>query len=187
MGKPTLMIHAMTDAMFDLPLHEYTLTFDDGLYSQYMYLDRLLAIDTEKYFFISTNFICDTTQSTSTVSSSVAQERARTGNKGDFMTADQIRHIGKQPMCHIGGHGHDHIRLNKFDRFVDRISAADRDLTIMCQHMQKLVGYVPTSFCFPYNYDIGGMYQALLKKHGFTKWFGRERTPIETLLHMPYP
>lgn len=187
MSKPVLMIHAMSNDMFKLPLHEYTLTFDDGLYSQYKHLDQLLAIDTEKYFFISTNFVCTGHQTTDTVPSSVAHEKARGGNKEDFMTAEQIQHISKQPMCHVGGHGHNHVRLATIDRFVDRILAAEQDLITMCHHMKKLVGYVPTSFCFPYNYDIGGMYQAVLKKHGFVKWFGRERIPIEKLLHMPYP
>lgn len=185
--KPVLMIHAMSEDMFSLPLHEYTLTFDDGLYSQWKYFDRLAEIDTDKLFFVSTAFICHEKQTTDVVPSSVAHTKARQGNFEDFMTVDQIRQITETPRCFIGGHGHLHLRLAELPRFVDRIKAADDDLAQMLDEMQKLVGNVPTSFCFPYNYDIGGMYQALLKRRGIVEWYGRERTPIETLLHIPYP
>lgn len=181
------MIHAMTEAMFALPLHEYTLTFDDGLYSQWKYIDRLIDIDTDKIFFISTKFICTDDQTDCCVPSSVAHQKARQGIFEDFLTAEQIAIINQSPRCYIGGHGHAHVRLNDLTRFVDKIRVAEQDLTTMCDAMQKLVGYIPTSFCFPYNYDINGMYQALLRRKGITKWYGHERTPIETLLHVPYP
>ena len=181
------MIHAVNEDMFSLPLHEYVLTFDDGLYSQWKYFDRLAEIDTDKLFFISTAFVCRENETVEGVSSSVAHDKARRGIFEDFMTVDQIRQIHKTPRCFIGGHGHSHIRLAELPRLVDRIKVADDDLTQMLVEMKKLVGVTPTSFCFPYNYDIGGMYQALLKRRGITKWYGSERIPIETLLHIPYP
>jgi hypothetical protein len=64
--KPILMIHEIRDWMFDLPLHNYVLTFDDGLYSQYYFLDKFKTIDTEKIFFISTGILCDENEIQST-------------------------------------------------------------------------------------------------------------------------
>ena len=56
--KPILMIHEFKEEFFDLPLEEYILTFDDGLYTQYVFLEELKNIKTKKYFFISSDIVC---------------------------------------------------------------------------------------------------------------------------------
>ena len=38
--KPVLMIHSIRPEYFELPLENYILTFDDGLYSQYHYYNK---------------------------------------------------------------------------------------------------------------------------------------------------
>ena len=62
--KPVLMIHEITEKLFDLNLEDYTLTFDDGLYSQYYHYDKFKSINTDKIFFISSNILCEGIQST---------------------------------------------------------------------------------------------------------------------------
>ena len=56
--KPILMIHEFKEEFLNLPLENYTLTFDDGLYTQYKFFNEIKKIDTEKYFFISSNIVC---------------------------------------------------------------------------------------------------------------------------------
>ena len=53
----TLVIHDVRKDYFDLNLAAYTLTFDDGLYSQYYYQPLLDPVDSPKIFFIITSFI----------------------------------------------------------------------------------------------------------------------------------
>ena len=52
--KPVLMIHEVDESIFNKPLEDFVLTFDDGLYSQYKFIEAIDAIDTDKIFFIST-------------------------------------------------------------------------------------------------------------------------------------
>ena len=56
--KPILMIHEFKDTFLNLPLEDYILTFDDGLYTQYKFFNEIKKIKTEKYFFISSGIIC---------------------------------------------------------------------------------------------------------------------------------
>ena len=51
-NKPALMIHRVTEKLFDLPLEDYTLTFDDGLLDHYHILDILLDKQVSGTFFI---------------------------------------------------------------------------------------------------------------------------------------
>ena len=53
----TLVIHDVIKDYFELNLAAYTLTFDDGLFSQYYYYPLLGPVDSPKIFFIITSFI----------------------------------------------------------------------------------------------------------------------------------
>jgi len=53
----TLVIHDIRKEYFELDLAQYTLTFDDGLYSQYYYYPLLKRYNTQIIFFIITSFI----------------------------------------------------------------------------------------------------------------------------------
>lgn len=180
--KPVLMIHDATEDMFELPLANYTLTFDDGLFSQWVYLDEFLKIPTDKIFFVSTKFVCTGSQSTNFPKSSIAHDKAREGVLEDFMTVDQLTHIQSQPMCQIGCHGHAHVHLRSINRMVDRIAAIKHDTERMIETFSSWWNEVPPKFCFPYNENLGGLYTGLLRTYGFTEFYGRERIPIETLL-----
>jgi peptidoglycan/xylan/chitin deacetylase (PgdA/CDA1 family) len=52
-----LMIHDLSEAHFRLPLDRYSLTFDDGLYSQYYYYPLLKAHPRPRTFFITPSLI----------------------------------------------------------------------------------------------------------------------------------
>jgi hypothetical protein len=181
-NKPILMIHAVDERLFELPLSDYILTFDDGLYSQFKYIDRLVAIDTEKIFYISTNILCTGQQSTEHISSEAAHRKVfQFGNNENFMTLEQVKHLATLPQVYIGGHSHFHNDLRRIG-IVERVTRMRKDTEEMIAWFDTNLGFRPTKFCFPYNYNSDGLYDALLKQYGISKFHGRERIPVETLL-----
>jgi hypothetical protein len=177
--KPVLMIHEVREWMFDLPLEDYIITFDDGLYSQYYYRDKFLSIDTPKIYFISSGIVCDDRQSTDFPSCEVAHEKAFNGNYEDYMTINQIEELMADPNVTIGGHSHSHTNLNQIPDLFSRISHIESDTKQMINWFKDTLNFVPSAFCFPYNNDLDNMYKGLLKKYGFTEYYGNERIPIE--------
>lgn len=181
--KKVLMIHEVTEKLFNLPLENYILTFDDGLYSQYYHFKYFESIDTEKIFFVSSNIICDGNQSNNFLTCSESHKKAFLGNKEDYMTLDQVKELMSKPNVTIGGHSHNHIKLSNFISLYEKTTHIQNDTQNMLDWFETNLGFKPTKFCFPYNNDCDGLYKSLLKKYGFTDFYGNERTPIETLLH----
>lgn len=182
--KPVLMIHEVDERIFELPLEDYILTFDDGLYTQYKYHKRFAEIDTQKIYFISTGIICRGKQSTQYIRCDQAHQLAK--YKDDFryyMTYDQIKEVAQDDNTFIGGHSHAHHDLTEFSSLKQKVDHIQRDTMYMVNWFLTNLGYIPTKFCYPYNEDMDGLYGALLKKYGITELYGRERIPVETLLH----
>lgn len=182
--KPVLMIHEVRESMFSLPLDEYILTFDDGLYSQYYYFDKFKEIRTEKIYFISSNIICNGPQSAEFPCCTEAHKKAFSGNKEDYMTVEQIKEMMQDPLVSIGAHSHDHVDLYSLPKLFDRVNHISKDTENMISWFKTHLGFKPTKFCFPYNEDLDGMYKAVLHKYGFTEYYGRERIAIESLLKL---
>ena len=178
MNKKTLMIHEITPEVFKLPLEEYILTFDDGLYGQYYYFDKFQNINTEKIYFISTDIISTGKQSTLFPKCSEAHQKAFSGNKEDFMSVDQIKFLMRMPNVYIGAHSHYHKNLKNFKSLYEKVTHIKDDTEKMLEWFDKNLNYKPTKFCFPYNDDQNGLYKSLLSKYGFTEFYGRERIPV---------
>lgn len=183
-NKPKLMIHTIEEWMFSLPLENYELTFDDGLYNHFYYIDRLVKIPTKKVFFISSSIICNGPQSSNFCSSEAAHEKARVNNREDFMTIDQIKQLAHYENVEIGSHSHFHTNLNTFNTLAEKISFIKNDTTAVLEWFGSNLGVRPVKYCFPYNDDLQGLYKATLLPFGFTEFYGRERIPIETLQHI---
>ncbi len=177
------MIHQMSEDILKLPLQNYTLTFDDGLFGQYHFFDRLAQFNTDMIFFISTGIVCSTSQSRDFPPSNVAHEKAFQGNYEDFMNVEQLIEISKHPLVSIGGHSHNHLRLTKLPDLVSKVKHIEADTSLMMNWFQDNLHTKPTKFCYPYNEDFQGIYKGLLKKHGVTEFYGNERIPVEKLLH----
>lgn len=172
--KPVLMIHEVDEWMFDLPLEDYILTFDDGLYTQYDHLDKISQLDTDKIFFISSGIVADhdTKQCDKFIQCHEAHSRLfSTGDLSHYMNWSQIKQINNTPRCEIGAHSHMHIRHTGFNTIHD---------TKLMMESFKLNNIHPTSFCFPYN-DDNEVYRCILKQHGFDKFFGTGRLDIYDL------
>lgn len=172
--KPVLMIHELTDWMFDLPLHNFILTFDDGLYTQYIHLDKINKIDTDKIFFISTGIVAteQTKQSDEFIKCQAAHDKLfRRGDRTHYMNWSQIKEISREPRCEIGAHGHMHLKHTRLKTI--------HDTKLMMKHFEKN-NLAPTKFCFPYNNE-NIIYRCLLKQYGFTKFYGKDRINIYDL------
>lgn len=174
-NKPVLMIHEFNESLFKLDLQNYILTFDDGLFSQFFYYPKIAKIPTEKIFFISTGIICESKQSLSFPSCVEAHEKAFSGNKEDYMTKEQIHFLLNQKDVKIGGHSHSHTRLSQFKSLKEKVDYIESDTKNMMNWFEKNLNFKPKDFCFPYNENMNGMYNNLLKKYGLVNFFGRER------------
>lgn len=171
--KQVLMIHECSSKLLDLPLEDYILTFDDGLLSQFVFYQEIKHIPTPKIFFISSGIVCENTQSFEFPACELAHVKAFTGNKEDYMTIEQIKELAQDPLVTIGGHSHSHTRLS--GSLVDKVKHIETDTAQMLAWFKDNLGIKPTSFCFPYNEDPNGIYKAMLKKYGFTNFYGAER------------
>lgn len=183
MDKKVLEIHQINEDLFNLPLEDYILTFDDGLYTQYKYINELAEINTRKIFFISTWIVCPTPslQDKEYIKCDAAHEYFfETGDARNYMTWDQIREISETPNCEIGGHSHFHRDIEIMEPKNKR-SFLNRDTRLMRREFLNELGYVPKSFCFPYNYtEI--LYNCILQKANFIEFFGEGRLEINRLL-----
>ena len=179
--KPVLMIHEIRDWMLELPLHEYILSFDDGLYSQYYYLDKFKAIKTEKIFFVSTNIICkeNELQSLEFPSCDEAHEDFfSNGNIKNYIKWSQVKEIYNTPNCFVGGHSHNHnVYGNIMVKDLYR-ELLDDTIKMINEFEQREISI--SKFCYPYNEQYV-LYEPILKKYNITDFYGKERIAIETL------
>ena len=110
------MIHDWKREYFALPLRDYRLTFDDGLFSQYYYQPLLADQPGGLTFFIATAFIRPgparprfAGRYLEHLKSGVYSRRAFIeGRLDDFMTVDEVGVLADQPGVRIGAHSHFH-------------------------------------------------------------------------------
>ena len=172
--KPVLMIHEVSDQIFNLPLQDYILTFDDGLYSQYKIHDRLLSINTTKIFFISTNIVAEehTKQNDAIVDCATCHERFfNSGDFSNYMNWEQILELSRLDQFYIGGHSHNHHRP-EFGSIISDTRAM--------MNTFKSYDLSPVDFCFPYNHYCE-VYKKVLTNYVYVNFYGKDRIPIEDL------
>lgn len=164
MLKPSLMIHRVTDDIFQHPLEKFLLTFDDGLESHYRTFSKFKEIPTQKIYFITCQWV---------------------GCPG-FLTAEQIKYMNSFEDVTIGAHSFNHRDLSKTQLTLEQIiEFLDQDTAKTCTWFQETLGFTPTTFCYPYNNSMYGIYTQILQKHGFTEFYGSERIDISWLTNSP--
>lgn len=176
------MIHEVHDWMLEIDLSKYIITFDDGLYSQFKNLDHFLNIDTQKYFFISTNIVHEgkDKQNEDIIPCRIAHENFfKDGDTSSYMSWEQIQTIAASANCYIGGHSHKHLDLRRHIKIKELHKHLIEDTNEMLNKFKEK-GIEINSFCFPYNYEAP-LYKEILKKSGIDYFFGRERIAIEEL------
>ena len=182
--KPMLMIHEFKDEYLNLPLGDYILTFDDGLYTQYKYFDELLKFKTLMVFSISTNIICDVDliQKDDFIHSHDAHLKAFSGNYENYMNEFQIKEILNTDGCIVAGHGHTHSKISNIERLIDKVKFIKDDSKKMFDYFHEHFNYRPNIFCFPYNNEYM-FYKGILRENYNIEYFiGDGRISIENLL-----
>jgi hypothetical protein len=174
------MIHEWKDEYKTLPLYDYILSFDDGLYSQYQALEYLKTIDTPKYFFISTGIVRDTETPPNDkfITCRDAHKKAFDGNYEDYMSWDEIKEIQRTKNCFIGGHGHNHIQLKNI-KLRKKLELMSKELVMFDVFKEHDIDI--DKFCFPYNYK-DDIYMGFLKQKGIKEFYFYERFNIDTLM-----
>jgi peptidoglycan/xylan/chitin deacetylase (PgdA/CDA1 family) len=168
MIKPILMIHHVKDWMFDLPLENFILTFDDGYHDHWNTFPRFLEIPTDKIYFITGSWI----------------------NRPGFLTVDQIKKMDQHDDVEIGAHGFDHQKIISPDSGdpglansrAEIISMLTIDTQKTVEWFQENLGTVLKKFCYPYNESVFGIYPQILRKYGFDEFYGPGRVKIEWLV-----
>jgi hypothetical protein len=166
--KPVLMIHDFKREYLNLPLKDYTLSFDDGLVSPFSFWGEIANIPTTKMFFITTSVFKD-------------------GFEGrppqDFLSVSNVRFLKTQPDVIIGGHSHMHTDFSKIRRLSEKTKGIDTDTKAMLEWFRSELGMTPTHFCMPYN-QVDPIYQSMLMRiYGIPNIYGRGRIDIERLLY----
>ena len=111
-----LMLHDIRKEYFELPLNQYRLTFDDGLYSQFYYFPMFKQHPQKLTFFITTSFIKPgrmrpmfSGQHLPFVKSKKYMYRTFVEGRFDhFMNLEELQETCKHPNVQIGAHSHFH-------------------------------------------------------------------------------
>jgi hypothetical protein len=110
------MIHDIRQEYFDLDLHRYRLTFDDGLFSQYYYYPLYQDHPGKLTYFIATSFIRPgearpmfSGEYMAYLKPKKYMYRSFIEQRFDhFMTTGEIRELAAKPNVQIGVHSHWH-------------------------------------------------------------------------------
>jgi hypothetical protein len=186
--KKVLMIHEIRDWMLRVDLSEYDeITFDDGLYSQYLHLNHFLQFNKPLKFFISTNIVqeCGEPQNGKTfLSCSEAHDLFfKTGSKEHYMTWNQVADIYITPGCEIGGHSHSHNSYKGIPLKTLHSELKEDTEKMLKEFHQRAIKV--KSFCYPYNKQHP-LYESILRSYGIENTYGVERIAIEDLYHKKY-
>ena len=163
MLKPTLMIHRIADDIFQYPLKKFLLTFDDGYTDHYTTFSKFLEIPTQKIYFITCKWV---------------------GCPG-FLTVEQIKYMNSFDDVTIGAHSFSHQDLNPLN-VEEKIKLIDEDTAKTCKWFQEKLGFIPKTFCYPYNNAAYGIYAKILQQYGFTEFYGAERIDVDQLSTWPH-
>lgn len=174
------MVHEIEPWMFELDLSSFDLiTFDDGLYSQYFFMNEFLKYNIPLKYFISTNIVSPGKQTMEFPSCRVAHERFfKNGDTSNYMTWKQIQKIHNTPNCTIGGHSHYHIKYEDIKlRELHNLLIEDNNLMFAEFHKHEIK---IADYCHPYNIVVP-LRTGMLEAAGVMNFYGDERIAIEDL------
>lgn len=111
-----VMFHDLRREHFALPLDRCRLTFDDGLFSHYYYLDLFNRHPHALTFFITTSFIRDGKARPAFSGRYIEYREASFHTQralidrdfSGFMTVEEVQHLAARPNVRIGAHSHFH-------------------------------------------------------------------------------
>ena len=174
------MIHEITDEILRIPIHKFKafdiLTFDDGLYSQFLNRKFFYDLKIPLVYFISSSIICPENKNQIKDTISCAKAHSLVFDKHPdaqkyYMKMSQIRTLQFEG-CEIGTHNHSHKHYTDFEDFKNNLNAS-------LDYFDSF-GLKISKYCSPYNqnYKLGEMY---VKSKGL-EYFGDGRVAVETLI-----
>ena len=184
---------------------EILFTFDDGLYSQYKYMEELNKLKTKKIFFISLNIIRNENEDPDPNFIKCADAHNyyfKTGSKKYYMSYPEIKELSESsPNNLIGMHGYNHLEIiprGKFNtpiikkhgkKLVFKLKKSIKqfiELDII-RMFRKINFYDPELkifkplYCYPYNND-NLLSKTLIQKHSIfkekIKFYGKKRIDL---------
>lgn len=187
--KNIIMFHEINENIISIiqeNLEEFKtsiLTFDDGLYSQYYYFEKIneLLPNNLKIFYISTNIINETNDFILNISCEEAHELYfNENNKKAYMNLKQIKFLKNQKNCYIGGHGHNHLHAKLQSNLKLKKFYSDWIEDFKCMQQWFYNNKIDLDFyCTPYN-EVNDILIAGAKKLYSGAIIGPERIAIET-------
>lgn len=176
-----LMVHEVKPEFLDLDLSEFDIiTFDDGLYSQYLYREHFLKFNIPLIYFISTGIICpeDKEQIIDIECSEAHRKWFCNKDSSPYMKWSQIKELNNIPGCKIGGHSHQHLKHEK--GLVKLYNELSTDTSTMINEFKKNNINNINTFAYPYNKEEP-LYRTILDRAGIKYVYGKGRIPIESL------
>ena len=127
------------------------LTFDDGLYSHFLYWSQIKKIfsNNKKIFFISTGAVRKESPYKEEISCEEAMRRWIDGDKSAYMSWDEIKQIYLEG-GEIGSHGHGHY-YSFGENLAQSVKNFQKDIEEMYVHFEEHLGFRPKYYCRPYN------------------------------------
>jgi len=112
-NKKLLMIHKFKEEYLNIPLDDYILTFDDGIYNHYLWYKTIIKKfpNIKMIFFISGNIINNTNIYLDIDSPEAHNMYFKQNRLDGFMSMSQIIEISKNDNCYIGIHGYNHLNI----------------------------------------------------------------------------
>lgn len=188
--KEMLMIHEVTKEMFELPLKDYILTFDDALYSFWYYWPLIREIPTMKMLFVPTGYIWNGSKRPQFAHPPFdylrldSVEAMELGDMEPYMTVDEVKQVSDDGLI-IGGHGHDHLN---FEEIYERESLNDfldilrSDTQKMMEWFEDNLHYRPIHYVFPFCAEPRFMRDILRDEFYISEFYCRERVNVRRLL-----
>lgn len=185
MYNEILSIHDFKVDFLKLNLHRYILTFDDALFSQYFYWNKIREIKTKKVLSVCTNLIGSGPPRSQFNKVPIEFPNTfnclslfrKNENRDNYMRLSEIKKIQNDIV--IAAHGHNHI-YEYAGSLKNKIDLLRSDTEKMLEWFLKNLQIIPTIYTFPH-YSEFDMMRLILESYGFEEFIG-PRKEIEELL-----
>ena len=176
-----LEIHEITSKILNCDLSDpeiEAITFDDGLYTQFLNYKHFLQFKKPLYYFISPAIVAHGYQNSDLIECWRAHEIFfKTGRADYYMSWNNIKELSG--VAEIGGHTFNHPNLRGL-KLTEQLKIAQDQVSKMMLAFEDHNIKIKT-FAYPYDYEFFG-FKFLLKKHGVERLFGESRITIENFM-----
>ena len=188
-GK-VLEVHEVFPKYYDyIRNYQGTISFDDGLYSQYQFLRDNPDVCQRSIVFVSPKTIRNELEypyDKVVVLCDVAHAMYVLGDRKSYMSLTEIAELKKLGV-RIGYHSYNHLNISqRYTKASEKLKEIKFQVQMMLDYQENF-GIFDNIFCVPYNdYSILNIYLKLLEKETNENFqFVKDREPLELLPEMP--